>query len=895
MALSKYKKKRDFKQTPEPKSGKPGKKSLRFVVQKHDARALHYDFRLEMDGVLKSWAVPKGPSLNPKDKRLAMMTEDHPYDYKDFEGSIPAGNYGAGEVIVWDAGTYEPISKGTGKKSNERLLLKELAAGSLKFVLHGEKLKGEFALVQMRGKGDNAWLLIKHNDDYAGSEDITKKDRSVKTNKTLADLKQTAIGTASLGKEKNAAGSGTTKVRRKLEVQLDPNAILETKPLRNKKQALGKATTSAFPKHVKPMLATLTDRSFDDDEWEFEVKWDGYRAIACCRKEQVQLRSRNDKSFNEKYYPIVDALQDWDIEAVLDGEVVVLNDEGLSDFAALQNWREDEDGTLYYYVFDILWYNGKNVMGLPLRERKAILQSIVPKTGRIRVGYSVSTQGTDFYLAAQQIGLEGIIAKRSDSRYLLGKRTRNWLKVKVQKRQEVVIAGYTKNEGSSKLFSSLLLAVYEGKKLRYVGKVGTGFTERKQRELLQLFKPLQRKTSPFKGDVEYNKATQFRPNPLNAQVTWLRPTVVCEINFSEVTADGVFRHPAFIALREDKAASTVTLEKPRAAGKVRTDHKKDGTKGNKKRNNMALDPTAESQILKIGKNELKLTNLSKAYWPKEKYTKRDLLQYYEQMSPFILPYLKGRPLSLNRFPDGIEGDSFYQKDVTGKVPDWIELFPYEADGEAKNYMMANGKDALLYMVNLGTIELNPWFSTAKKPDYPTYCVLDLDPDKNNTFGQVIDVARTIHSLLSSLAIDSYCKTSGSTGLHIYIPLGQKYTYEQSQLFARYIAGEVHQQMAETTSVERMLAKRKGKIYIDFLQNKAAATLASPYSVRPKPAAPVSMPLHWEEVKKGLRMTDFTIENSLARVEEMGDIFKPVLGRGIDLKKLLKELFTDKED
>lgn len=848
MALTTYKRKRSFDGTPEPQGGKSSGTALRFVVQKHHASRLHYDFRLELGGALKSWAVPKGPSLNPKDRRLAMHVEDHPYAYKDFEGIIPKGNYGAGTVIVWDEGTYEPLGGATGKAAQAKSLLKQYRSGSMKIVLHGQKLKGEFALVRMKSD-ENAWLLIKHNDRYATTDDVLAKDKSVKSQKTLETLR-------------NAAGKPANLPEETLQREL------KTKPKQKPITDLRKAAKAPFPRDVTPMLATLTEEPFDDPDWEFEVKWDGYRALAFIDGKKTGLRSRNGITFDGRFHPVFEAVKAWDIRAVVDGEIVVVNDDGTVSFGKLQNWRSEADGYLAFYVFDILWHDGRDLTTLPLSQRKAVLATLLPKSRVIRSGYSVAGRGIEFFEAARALGMEGIIAKRSDSRYHPGTRSPDWRKVKAQRRQEVIIAGYTKLAGTSKPFSSLLLGVYEKGKLRYAGKVGTGFNDQEQRELLKRFKPLERKTPPFPVMPDYNKASRFRPVPANAQVTWLRPTLVCEIHFSEITDDGVFRHPAFIALRDDKAARDVTTEHPEKQSKVM---KKEKTK-------------------KIGGIELSLTNLDKVYWPADGYTKGDVLEYYHRMARYILPYLKGRPQSLNRFPDGIDGPSFYQKDVTGKVPEWVEKYPYKAEGDRrrKHYMLCNNEAALLYMANLGAIEMNPWSSTVDQPDKPDWCILDLDPDNGNTFAQVTEVAQAIHGLLRDLAVPSHCKTSGSTGLHIYIPLGARYSYDQSQLFAKWIAATVDDEL-DFTSVERATGKRKGKIYIDYLQNRPAATLAAPYSLRPKPGATVSMPLHWDEVNSKLKISDFNIENAWDRVQSEGDLFKPVLKKGIDLKKILGKL------
>jgi bifunctional non-homologous end joining protein LigD len=644
------------------------------------------------------------------------------------------------------------------------------------------------------------------------------------------------------------------------------------------------------------MLATLVAEPFDDPGWEYEVKWDGYRAIAYMNKGQIELMSRNKKSFDDKFYPIYNHLKTWKINAVLDGEIVVVSDNGQSDFGALQNWRSEADGELLYYLFDVLWLNGKDLTSLPLTERKAVLQSIVPDEGPLRIGYSIASDGNAFFEAARKMGLEGIIAKRSDSVYTPGIRTKDWLKIKINKRQEVIIAGYTRNAGSPKPFSSFLLAAYENDILRYVGKVGTGFSDKQQKELLAKFKPLETKKSPFKETPDYNKPSRFRPNPPKADATWLKPELVCEVSFTEVTSDGVFRHPSFEGMREDKKAKDVVIEVEKPVEEIVNEEpaKKKGiikkpVKGSRK---TLLNPTDETQVRKIKGNEIKFSNLGKVFWPEEKYTKRDLIDYYYQIAPFILPYIENRPLSLNRFPNGIKGKSFYQKDVTGKVPPWIETFPYTTDGEDKNFMLCNDEDSLLYMVNLGCIDVNPWNSRIETPDHPDWCLLDLDPDTSNTFEQVIETALTIKNILDSLDVPAYCKTSGSTGLHIYIPLEAKYTYDQCQLFAEWVAGQAQQQLPDFTSVERMTKNRKGKLYIDYLQNRPKATLAAPYSVRPKPGATVSMPLHWEEVRKGLQLKDFTIQNAVERARSEGNLFKPVLGKGIDLEKVISNIETE---
>lgn len=659
---------------------------------------------------------------------------------------------------------------------------------------------------------------------------------------------------------------------------------------KNKKFAI-EGVKAPFPKTLSPMLATLVDKVPEFGEWVYEIKWDGYRAVALCDKKKVQLISRNNKSFNDKFYPLVDALQKLNLQAVLDGEIVVLKDTGITSFSDLQNWRSETDGELAYYVFDIVWLNGYSLMHLPLIKRKEILRLLLPKEGSVRESPDFDVTSAEFLEAARKMGLEGMIAKQADSSYLPGDRSMSWVKIKVQMRHEVVIGGYTKNENSPKPFSSLLVGVYENGTLQYIGKIGTGFSHKLQQELIKKFKLLIIKKCPFTNVPDVNKPSRFRPNPPHAEAVWLSPKLVCEVSYTEKTADGVMRHPSFEGMREDKNAKDVHEEvsKPLSKAKAKKLALKISPikKGDRK---SLLNPSEETQVKAISGHELKFNNLSKIFWPKEGFTKRDLLNYYYQVAPYILPYLKGRPQSLNRFPNGIAGLSFYQKDVTATAPEWIKQFPYRtSQGEDKNYLIVQSEADLLWMANLGAIEMNPWNSTVEKPDYPSWCIIDIDPTEKNSFEQVLETAQATKQVLDALKIEGYCKTSGSTGLHIYIPMGAKYTYDQCQLFARMIATKVHQALPSFTSVERLTTNRKGKVYVDFLQNRPKATLAAPYSVRPKPGAPVSMPLHWDEVKKGLQQCQFTIKNAIQRIKSEGDLFKPVIGKGINLDKAIKAL------
>jgi len=898
MGLKEYVNKRDFKKTAEPKAGaSKDKDHLIFVVQKHDASRLHYDFRLEMDGVLKSWAVPKGPMLNPKVKHLAMMVEDHPFDYLNFEGIIPEGEYGGGTVIVWDEGTYEPIEPIKGKKAQEKALLKQLSSGQLKIKLHGEKLNGEFALVKTHGMGENAWLMIKHKDEFATGEDVTKQDQSVLSGKTIETMAKTSEKVWQHGHEEDVVPD------QELAKEVETNDAETTKVDITK--ILNSAPKSKVPANIKPMKATLVDEPFDEPGWLFEVKWDGYRAVAVLdKKEGASLISRNNLPF-EKYYPINEALKSWKMDAVLDGELLVLNEKGISDFGAMQNWRSEADGNLVYYIFDILWYEGKNLMGLPLSDRQAVLQSILPTDNdHIRQSKVFDANGIDFFHAAERMGLEGIIAKKADSTYTSDLRSREWLKIKVQRRQEVVIAGFTKNEGTGKSFSALILGVYKEKELQFVGKVGTGFSDKLQKEMMTQFKPLITNKSPFDYEVDVDKPTRFRPKRMGAKPTWLKPELVCEVGFAEVTSDGVFRQASFKGMRTDKNAKDVILETPvhteetvAEAENETKPAKKEPTKQNadlklepvkNTERKTLLNPTEDTQVKTVCGHQLKFNHVTKLYWPEDKVSKGDMLNYYYKVGELMMPYLKDRPMSLNRFPGGIHGQSFYQKNVTDKAPDWAKTFDHVTDeGKVTKYLVGTDEASLLWMASLGCIEINPWFSRAQTPDNPDYCVIDLDPDKH-TYDQVVEAARITKDILDAIDVPSYPKTSGSTGMHIYIPLEGKYTYQQSQLFANIIVKLVQKQIPDYTSLERSIAARNGKMYLDFLQNRPGATIAGPYSLRPKPGATVSTPLSWDEVKPGLTIQHFNIHNAMARFKETGDLFKGVLGEGIDLEKTIKK-------
>lgn len=645
------------------------------------------------------------------------------------------------------------------------------------------------------------------------------------------------------------------------------------------------------PLNMKPMLATTTRDAFNDVDWLFEIKWDGYRALTYHLNGKTEIRSRNNLPFTKKYFPLTDALRDWKLDAVLDGELVVLNAEGKADFAAMQQWHKTQKGKLVYYVFDLLWLEGMNLMTLTLSERRNMLKQILPGNSIVRYSEDVEEIGIDFLEVARQNGLEGIIAKQKHSLYDAGARSKNWLKIKLEQRHEAIICGYTKNKGTSRLFSSLILGMPLNGKMEYIGQVGTGFSERTQHLLFKKMNPFFTTECPFDEVPSTGAATQ-----------WVVPYLVCEVKYTERTKDGVMRHASIQGLRTDKTIIDFNEEEAHISSTVKAQKKEKKLSANTSENQSTINKKTfekpfvsnaeDTKLLHLGSQPLKLTNLQKVYWPKERITKGTLLNYYYHVLPYIMPYLKDRPQSLNRFPNGIMGNSFYQKNMQGKVPAWIDTFKRQGESadEPTFFMVCKDEASLMYMVNLGCIEINPWHSRVTSPQYPDWCVIDLDPGKIH-FNKVIESALVVKEVLDSLGVPSWCKTSGSTGLHIYIPLRARYSYEQARQFAELVANLVHQQLPRTTSLLRSPAKRIDKIYIDYLQNRPIQTICAPYSVRPKKGATVSAPLHWSEVKTGLKMEQFHLGNMLERLDAEGDLFTGILGEGIDLNKVLKQLYA----
>lgn len=805
MGLEEYRKKRSFKDTPEPKGVLDDANKFRFVVQRHRASHLHFDLRLEMEGVLKSWAVPKGPSMNPKDKRLAVHTEDHPVAYLTFEGVIPKGNYGAGKMTVWDSGYYENLYP-------EQNLSSDYADGKLKISIHGKKIKGIFTLVRSSSMNKkDQWLLIKHDDQFATTLNYDAEDFNLEAFITHGQHNASPLNLKSF---------------------------------------------------VKPMLASPGTKIFNDKHWIYELKYDGYRALANIASGNVALYSRNGIPLNDKFKKVYDDLTDLEHSAILDGEIVVLDANGLPQFSALQNYNEaTTSGTLIYYIFDLLHLNGHDTLELPLLDRKHLLKELLPDLPHLRYCDHVEAMGITVYDQAITMGMEGVIAKKASSTYDTNVRSTEWLKFKKIENTETIICGYTLSKTKSRKFASLILGMVEDDVLVYVGTCGSGFSEQQMAELYLKFEVLKKEHPTFK----------IRQHLKGRQAIWLIPKLVCEVKFSEWTPAHVMRHPVFLRLREDKA---LEFETTKPTSKVATHQK-----------------SADAEFsLEVDQINVPITNPDKLYWPNPKLTKFDLLDYYIKMSDYILPYLKDRPESLHRHPNGIFGDSFYQKDHEN-LPKWIETVAIKSKSSEKeiNYLLCQNQASLLYMNNLGCIELHPWHSTIYQLDTPDYAIIDLDPSAENTFEDVIETALIAKVILDRANIKGFCKTSGASGLHIYIPMGGLYSYEEVRDFTKLLCVYINEALPNLTTLERSLKKRGPKIYLDYLQNRKGQTIVSAYSVRPEKYATVSTPLKWSEVKAGLNMKDFTIQTVPNRVLAHKDVFKGVLGTGIDMEKAIDYL------
>ena len=816
--LDAYRKKRDPERTPEPFGGRRPVGGRLFVVQKHAARRLHYDLRLEMDGVLKSWAVPKGPSVRPEEKRLAVHVEDHPLEYADFEGVIPPDNYGAGAVIVWDRGWYRPAKEGNP--------LEQLEKGKLEVEFFGYKMRGRWTLARM-SKKEKEWLLLKKAAAAAAPEELTDRyPQSVLSGLTVEEIRDVSAKLAAL---------------------------------RSRLDALKAPRRDLSPRNQPFMLATLAERPFSGKEWLFEIKYDGVRLMASRAGDTVELYGRSGQAIRGRYPELVAALRRLPVERfLLDGEIVALDESGKPSFQRLQarmgltNPLDIERAAAQVPVigifFDCPALDGHDLRRLPLLERKALLKSFLPPLGPVRFGDHVLAHGEAFFDAASAERLEGIVAKKVGSLYA-GGRSREWVKIKCQRRQEFVIGGYTAPQGSRGYFGALHLGLHDGPRLVYVSKVGTGFDQAGLKALWERLQPLRRDTSPFEVG-----------SPAGRGHHWVEPRLVCEVRFTEWTKDGGIRHPAFLGLRDDKRPEDCRRETSVS---------------------IPIEPPSPAQQTDLPKT--KITNPKKIFWPAEGYTKGDLIAYYEAVAPILLPYLRDRPLVLTRYPDGIAGKSFFQKDAPEFVPGWVRTERiYSKDAEREiDYFIVNDSETLRYVVNLGTIPLHLWSSRLGSLDRPDWLILDLDP-KGAPFADVVRVARELHGILDELGLPSYAKTSGATGLHILVPLGARYTHEEARTFARLLALLGVEAASEIATIARPIKLRQGKVYIDFVQNGHGRTIAAPFSARPLPGAPASCPLRWEEVTPELDPARFTIKTLPLRFETMPDPLAPVLTGSIDV-------------
>jgi bifunctional non-homologous end joining protein LigD len=791
--LAHYRAKRQLDRTPEP-SGAPAEAGGQlFVVHKHAARHLHYDLRLEMDGVLVSWAVPKGPSPNPADKRLAVHVEDHPLEYGDFEGIIPAGNYGAGGVIVWDRGRWTPIGDPRDGLANGKLL----------FDLEGFKLHGRWTLVKIK-KGEKEWLLIKERDAHvAASAELPPE--SVLSGLTVEEVKEgRSVGAAIEGE---AARLGAPKRAVKLDAKL-------------------------------LMLAETADAPFSRPGWLFELKCDGYRILAGKDGGEARILTRNGHDCRASFPEIERAVRALPVErAILDGEVVALDSEGRPSFQRLQGRakvtrpidvrRAVVDTPVTFFAFDLLAVEGHDLRQLPLVDRKALLRRVLPPTGIVRYLDHFEREGEALYEQVRARGLEGIMAKRADSPYRAG-RSSAWLKMRTRRVETFTVVGFTAPRGSRGGLGALQLAREENGELVYAGRVGTGFTDKQLADLRKQLEPKARKTPPCTGPIPKEKGT-----------TWVEPELSCQVEFSEITDEGLLRQPVLISVGKREPARRKTprepeepAAKPSSAGRSAT-----------------VPAASEPRV--------SLTNLDKPYWPKDGYTKGDLLDYYRTIAPWLLPYLKDRPVVLTRFPDGIEGKSFYQKDAPPFTPEWVRTARLPSEERDIDYIVVDDIDTLLYIANLGSIPLHIWGSRVHSIGRPDWCVLDLDP-KDAPFTDVVKVARAAHALCERVALPHYVKTSGSSGLHVLIPLGGQLSWDECRSFGELLARVLVGELPDIATVTRQVSRRGGKVYVDYLQNIEGQLIVAPFSVRPLPGAPVSTPLEWREVTMKLDIRSFTI-------------------------------------
>lgn len=819
MSLTKYRHKRNFTQTPEPRGKRHnGTSRRRFVVQKHAARRLHYDFRLELEGVLKSWAVPKGPSLDPAVRALAVEVEDHPMEYGSFEGVIPAGQYGGGTVMLWDRGHWE--SDGDALRGYQQ--------GKLRFRLEGEKLHGSWTLSRMSGKaseGGKNWLLIKRNDEFAHPADeydlLTAEPNSIATGRPLDQI------AAEEGDEPDKA----------VEQAEEPAFTLPDAKL----DEVSGAEKRSFPKISKPQLPTLVETPPAGDQWLHELKLDGYRILVEFREGKVRLVTRNGNDWTDRFPAIAAELQELPMDSALfDGEVVVLRRDGTTDFQALQNsLRGDADEQLLYFVFDLLYLNGYDLRQVPLRERKALLRGLIAD-GAATLRYSGHIQGQGEQILTQvcQAAAEGIVSKRADSVYH-GGRSRSWLKVKCLHRQEFVVGGYTDPSGSRQFFGSLLLGYYNAQRqLVYCGKVGTGFNSQSLSEIAVLLRELRSKQSPFEVPPARSES---------AGAHWLAPRLVVEVQFSEWTGDGRLRHPSFQGLREDKEPHAVGKERPKAMNGAST--------------------TRNPQAAEVA--GVTLTNPERVLYAEQGITKRMLAEYYESIADWVLPQLVGRPLSIVRCPQGQQAQCFFQKHVNESVPAGLEGIEVEEDSGPARYLAIDDLAGLITLVQLGVLEIHPWGCRGDLVERPDRIVIDLDPSEEVAWDRVVAAAWSLRELFDDLKLASFVRTTGGKGLHVVVPIARRSSWEEVKQFAHDVADYLVRQAPEKFVATSSKAKRRGKIYVDYLRNSRGATAIASYSTRARPGAPVATPLVWEELTAKLDPAEFNLNTVPRRLRKAG--------------------------
>jgi bifunctional non-homologous end joining protein LigD len=834
MSLEEYRRKRVFSQTPEPPDKPSAQEGNRFFIQRHSARRLHYDLRLEMDGVLKSWALPNGPTLDPAIKRLAVHVEDHPFDYGSFEGTIPSGNYGAGSVTLWDRGTYEWLGPKTVTQMWE--------SGDLKLRFHGHKIVGEFALVRTnRGKGKD-WLLIK------------KKDFAVREGwDPESDTRSVLQGPAELSSVEGA-------------VQAE------------------------MPASLDPMLATLSTSIPSGTDWLYEVKWDGYRALCYIADGKVRMLSRRGIKLDKQFATVSAALaQSVKADmAIIDGEVVALDENGNPSFQRLQGMtgfgtkpaiKGVAPSLLNFFAFDLIYLNGFDLRKAALIDRRNLLTSILLPSDIVRYSEHFAGKGSELLQAVKAKGLEGILAKQAQSRYE-SKRSGNWIKIKVSCQQDFIICGYLL--GEREYFGALVLGYYENKKLVYAGNVGSGFTQQSLKAVFETIKPLVTKKAVL-SDV---------PRDVG-EVTWVKPELVCTVKFTSWTHDNRLRAPVFLGLRDEVDPEEVVRETGLLAEDLTSENQATNSTAESAEESSVtehlLPPEAPESTLTIDGHHLKFTNLNKVFYPADGYTKRDVINFYAAVADLLVPHLQGRPLSLKRYPNGIDHDFFFQKDASG-FPDWLHRKEISGEEEgAKVRVIADDKASLLYLANLGCIDQNPYMGRLGSLDNPDFILIDLDP-YHCGYDRIVEAAQLVRQKLQLIGLTGYPKTTGGNGMHVYVPVEPIYEFAQTRSFAEILARWVAAERPDLFTTPRMVAAReKGKVYFDYLQNASRKTISAPYVLRAHPGAPVATPLKWEEIVPGLKPAQFHIANVLRRFERVGDLFNGVLTKPQELAPALEKL------